>query len=115
MQGGKAPTAAQKRRMESLHKTGCRACWKCDASTGHVLEVHHLTDCGRRRGHDFTISLCAYHHRGVPIEGWTRKDMEKIWGPSVAGGSRPFKERFGADDELLAIQNDLLSKLPKGK
>jgi hypothetical protein len=41
--------------------------------------------------------------------------MEKIWGPSVAGGSRPFKERFGADDELLAIQNDLLSKLPKGK
>lgn len=94
--------------MERLGATGCRACWKCPCTTGLPLEVHHLLDCGRRRGHDFTISLCSWHHRGILIGGKTTEFMEETWGPSVAHGTRLFKDRFGTDDELLAEQNKIL-------
>ena len=28
------------------------------------VEVHHLTECGRRLGNMFVLPLCVYHHRG---------------------------------------------------
>jgi hypothetical protein len=119
MQGGKPATAAQRRRMENLSRTGCRACNTPTkyAASGMPLQVHHLKDYSQRRpeGHDATICLCSWHHQGHAPFGWTMKECREAFGPTLIDGSRPFKDEFGTDDELLAIQNDLLSKLPKGK
>jgi hypothetical protein len=35
---------------------------------------------------------------------------EAIWGPSLANGSKPFHERYGSDDSLLAKTNEMLAK-----
>ena len=62
---GKA-TKAQQARFERIKEIGCICCLK----TLYVYEppeIHHITDCGRRRGHDYTIGLCPWHHRGVSI------------------------------------------------
>ncbi len=80
-------------------------------STGLLTEVHHLTECGRRLGHDFTIALCQWHHRGDPPVGMSKTEATGLYGPSYADGRRPFAEVFGSDDELLAIQNQLLENM----
>jgi hypothetical protein len=36
--------------------------------------------------------------------------MDIAYGPSLAHGSKTFHKAFGSDDELLALQNDLLQK-----
>lgn len=87
---------------------GCIACRK--EGFGMVqAEEHHLLTTGlhgngKRRGDDFTIGLCAYHHRGVP------GSYAGIKGPSYTNQSRAFRERYGSDDELLAYQNRLIAE-----
>lgn len=101
------PTAEQVARFEAIHRIGCIACRKhCGMFT--PAEVHHLTTGGlhgqRRRGHDFTIGLCEWHHRGVGVEA----KIELWLGPSYARKPRSFREAFGRDDVLLAYQNELI-------
>ena len=38
----------------------------------------------------------------------TKDQATQTWGPSLADGSKPFHERYGSDDELLAKTNELL-------
>jgi hypothetical protein len=103
------PTKAQIERFEAIHRLGCVAC----RMRGLVrpTEVHHMTIGGRhgqkRRGHDETIGLCEYHHRGVFPEG----EMTARFGPSYYHDARSFRETFGDDDTLLAYQNDLIARL----
>lgn len=112
------PTNAQAWRLVTIKKLGCICCmlnaarWMPVPSRG-VCEAHHLLSGGRRRGHDFTIGLCAWHHRAVPIMsppmGVTMGTH--IYGPTVAMGSKPFHAFYGTDDELLAFQNALLDEV----
>lgn len=37
-------------------------CGVCGAYSN--IEVHHITHCGRRLGHYFTLPLCIFCHRG---------------------------------------------------
>jgi len=67
-----------------------------------------MTDCGRRVGHHATISLCMYHHRGVPLDGWFDAEMVEAFGPAASHGTRLFREAFGTDESLLLEQNKLL-------
>lgn len=109
------PTNAQAWRLVTIKKLGCICCmlnmqmWMPVPSRG-ACEAHHLLSGGLRRGHDFTIGLCAWHHRAVPIMqppiGVTMG--VHIYGPTVATGSKPFHAMYGTDDELLAFQNALL-------
>ena len=94
--------------MARLTATGCMACRIRGVVTGLAFEVHHQTDCGRRLGHMYTVSLCQWHHRGVVPLGITVWMAEKYFGPSLANGSKTFKAAFGSDAEMLAMQNDLL-------
>ena len=55
-------------------------------------------------GHDFTIPLCPYHHRGVI------QDFEVWKGPSLADGKKPFVEHYGTELELLEKVNNLLGE-----
>lgn len=55
----KQPTKAEKRRMLEIKLMECCVC-------GHPppSDVHHITDRGRRLGHEFTLPLCYEDHRG---------------------------------------------------
>lgn len=66
---------------------------------------HHLISGGRRRGDEFSIPVCEWHHlsRCLPLIPW--KTMTRLYGPSLAKGSKPFHGRYGIDDELLALTN----------
>lgn len=71
-------------------------------------DFHHLLSGGIRRGHMFGICLCAHHHRNIPNWGWSDKEMEEYYGPSLAAGSKRFHAAFGSDDELLDRQRRYL-------
>ena len=101
------PTKAQEARFHAIHEIGCIACRKMHR--GWVpCHVHHLTIGGKhgqkRRGHDYTIGLCPWHHVGVL--GDASKD-----GPSYAKQPRAFRERYGDDDVLLEQQNSAIERI----
>lgn len=98
-------TDADRKRFENFNVIGCIAC-RLEGLYRVPIEVHHLLSGNRRRGHQFTIPLDKWHHRGESF--LTKKDATDAWGPSLAHGSKPFHERYGSDDELLAKTNELL-------
>jgi hypothetical protein len=102
------------RRFEALKSMPCIACQK-----GRLIvqcgetEIHHLNAFGhagmKRRGDEFTVPLGVYHHRGIPLAGFTTYRMEETFGPSLARNSRRFREVYGSDDELLETINERLA------
>jgi len=102
-------TPADAARYEAIRQIGCLACRKRGLDS--PAEVHHLNLGGhagmKRRGNEFTIGLCAHHHRDDPGPS-SRRTMEQIYGPSLAGASKRFRAEFGSDAELLALQNELI-------
>lgn len=101
------PTKAEAERMAAIKSGPCVCCHM--RGQGSVWpDVHHLLSGNRRRGHQFTIGLCAWHHRGFVAAPYSRQWMTERLGPSLAHGSKPFRAEFGSDDELLAYQDRLL-------
>lgn len=105
------PTKAQALRFDAIKDVGCIAC-RLRGMRSVPCEIHHLTVGGRhgqkRRGHDFTVGLCSWHHRGVTAYG-NPALAEKVYGPSYALEPRRFREVFGNDDVLMAYQKDLIA------
>lgn len=109
-------------RFDTLREIGCLCCLanlaKFLAVTGMAVEIHHLNAGGhagqKRRGDEFTVPLCSWHHRGVilPARGMTRLTMIQRFGPSLAGGSKPFRRIYGDDEFLLRRANELLARRP---
>lgn len=116
------PTKAEAERMAKIAPLGCLACRKeIERNPSNLAafgakhfgtEVHHLNVGGKhgqkRRGHRYTIGLCAWHHRG---ECWLTPNPEEAkWmlGPSFFHHAREFRERYGDDDQLLALQDQLI-------
>lgn len=75
-------------------------------------EIHHLTSCGRRLGHDQSIGLCQWHHRGIPDAGRNHREMRELFGPALTDGSKTFRDAYGDDQQLLNACNDLLGVAP---
>ena len=98
-------TKADRARFAAFQTIGCVACRKLGVF--NLADVHHLLSGGRRRGHQFTIPLCPWHHRGNSVDRWLAGDLEPMLGPSLARSPRKFREEFG-DDETLLQQTDLL-------
>lgn len=100
-------------RADAIRDIGCVACRLRFPNIGTVpCEIHHLTIGGlhgqKRRGHEFSIGLCWWHHRGESdSEGKER--MRRWLGPSYAREPGAFREEFGSDDELLEAQNRLIA------
>ena len=103
----KTPTKAQKVRFQKLQDLGCIVCLN-QSGAYRAPDVHHIIDCGRRMGHDYTIPLCPYHHRGVVSD-----PAEVYLGPSLADGKRPFESCFGTQLQLLQQVNDLIGESEK--
>jgi hypothetical protein len=80
-----------------------------------VPEVHHLNTGGhaghKRRGDEFTIGLCRWHHQGEAPA--TLKMPEYFLGPSLKLQPNYFRQVFGVDDHLLKYQNKLIGERMK--
>lgn len=109
--------ADQAQRQGLCRLMGCIACrmWR-ERGNGQAvplawpmrLEINHQTISGRQVGHDDTECLCSWHHRAICIPGVKSSRMHQLYGPSLARGSKSFVRIFGANDERLAYQNDLI-------
>lgn len=115
-------------RFDGLIAVGCVCCW-INRAIGDFecpnlpCEVHHLNGGGHagqaRRGDEFTVGLCFWHHRGsfnaaaapggYAGERWMAEKAAKF-GPSWAQGSKVFHLQYPSDDELLAIADRLLEQ-----
>lgn len=93
----------------------CLACEIEDVSQPNKTEAHHLNEGGhagqKRRGDEFQIPLCQWHHRGVRPVGMSREVMTHLYGPSLALDSKQFRFAYGDDDSLLAITKHKLAQL----
>ena len=94
-------------RMAAIKASGCILCLLVTGKTC-PCDVHHLTSGSRRRGHQYTIGACPWHHRGLVPEFHNKQTASGLMGPSFAHGRRGFEEFFGDDDLLLKIQNLML-------
>lgn len=103
------PTKADQKRFEALLKAGCLACLQ-RVQLFRVPEIHHLLSGNKRRGHRFSVPLCSYHHRNVPIGPMSLKEHRELLGPSLAKESKAFREEFGSDDELLERANRIIAR-----
>jgi hypothetical protein len=96
---------AREHRFRRLKEIGC---WPCNVIGFPEMypEIHHLNEDGKagqeRRGDEFTVPLCPWHHRGVCMQGYVETQMLLMLGPSLKLHSRLFRERFGTDDVILA-------------
>ena len=105
---------AREHRFRRLREMGCIACWM-RGDLGVPPEIHHLNFDGKagqkRRGDEFTIPLCRWHHQGdrglYQTAGAARADI----GPSLKLHSRAFRETYGSDDSLLAKVNGIIFQL----
>lgn len=104
----KAPTKEQIHRWNDLQAIGCVVTLLRTGVTGTPGDVHHLLSGGKRMGHDFTIVLHPWYHRGVSDLPPARS--RELFGPSLALHKKEFIEEFGGEMYLLEVSNQLLTK-----
>lgn len=107
------PTVEQQRRFDAIKEIGCLVARA--QGMGYVpCEIHHMTLGGKhgqkRRGHDFTIGLNPWSHRGEAFGGMSSDTCLKLFGPSYAREPRRFRQEIGSDDYLLDLQNTLIEQ-----
>ena len=101
-------TKADQKRFAALHRLGCICCLML-LDTHSDPDIHHLLSGGKRKGNEYTIPLCPWHHRSVAVGNMTNRAMTRAFGPSLADGSRTFDERWGTQHQLLERVNGMLS------
>lgn len=107
------PTKAQQVRFDAIKDIGCIVARSL--GLGWVpCDIHHLTVGGKhgapRRGHEFTVGLNPWSHRGEPFGGLSAARCEELFGPSYARQPRRFRQEIGSDDYLLDLQNTLIEE-----
>lgn len=110
----RAPTKAERAHLAAVKALPCVACVIDDRFTELTVcgptEVHHLLSGNKRRGHMFVLPLGRWHHRAVPFDGLSARQMRSLHGPSLARESKMFRLWYGDDDALLARVNELLAQ-----
>lgn len=103
-------TAHSKKDTERFRRLNEMGCIVCRQTFGAFVqsEVAHCTSRGRRIGHQATIPLCPWHHRGVPMGSLSQKAMRELYGPSFAKSKAEFEEAFGTEQKLLEETNKWL-------
>lgn len=107
-----APTKAQRTRLDALSRMRCLCCEFEKVQQPWPTEIDHLVDNGYRRlsgGHDATIPLCAWHHRGLCLDGCTTETMTGRYGPSFALRGRLAAVWYGSKRDLLERVNARLA------
>lgn len=98
------------KRMHAIKEGPCIACYVLGLpSCTFTPAWHHIVVGNRRKGDRWTFGLGDWHHQGYPPTGMTEARAIEVYGPSLAGGSKPFFAHLGKnEDELLEIQDGLL-------
>src|ERR1700722_16827875 len=107
-----SPTVAEKQRLDKLSRSGCVVC-RMQHGAFTEGEIQHLTAGGRRLGHDRSICLCPWHHRGVCAGSITTPEMTRIYGPSFANSRADFEAAFGTEEHLLEETDIWLGLRPR--
>jgi hypothetical protein len=95
-------------RFGHLYDLGCIASRLIDPRRWEPADIHHLVEGRKRLGHQFTIPLSPWFHRGIPPYDLRPSDAEKHLGPSLARSKRDFVSRFGTERQLLELVDELL-------
>ena len=107
------PTKEEEKLHRAIRDLGCICCWM--VGIGPVpCAIHHLTVGGKhgqeRRGHEFVLGLCDWHHQGyLPQDCSSVKEAEEWYGYSYARTPAKFRQSFGNDDELMEVQHAMLN------
>lgn len=106
-------TKADRDRWALFRHTGCIVT-RLKFGVYNDYDVHHLVEGGRRLGHQYTIPLNPWYHRGVPPTDMTVADAEEFYGPSLARNKRAFAAAFKTERELLEIVDAMLYVIRTG-
>lgn len=114
------PTKSEAEREERARRIGCICCYLNErrgrAKAPSYDTKQHCNIGGlhgaKNRGERFTFILCAWHHLGYLVEGYTTRAMTALFGPSFAKGSKPFRAEYGTDDELIELTDQLTGFQP---
>jgi hypothetical protein len=90
---GRAPTVAERERMDKIAEIGCIACFHEGIYNPHV-SLHHIDGRTKPDAHMLVLPLCAPHHQ--------QDDTDPLQRPSVHGRKKTFTARYGTEMELLA-------------
>lgn len=102
------PRIADIERFAKLRALGCVVS-KIYFNRWEPAEIHHLVEGRKRLGHQFTIPLSPWFHRGVPPRFDMRpSEATKEIGPSLALSKREFVARFMTERQLLERTNELI-------
>lgn len=104
-------TKADQKRLDVIHRLPCMACVQEGCAQPSPTEAHHLVDKGYRKhsgGHQATLPLCGWHHRGEPVFGDSCASMRAYYGPSLAIEAKAFARNYGKQRELLANIDKLI-------
>ncbi len=105
------PRIADIERFAKLRAIGCVVS-KIYFNRWEPAEIHHLVEGRKRLGHQFTIPLSPWFHRGIPPLGDMRpSEATKALGPSLALSKRDFVERFATERDLLEETNKLIEQV----
>jgi hypothetical protein len=107
------PTKAQKLRYERMTQLGC-VCCRIMGDPERDAEIHHIVEGRKRLGHEDSIALCGWHHRGLKEDFWSQvpdSEVNEVRGPSIANGKRAFNDHWGSEKELLGIQNEMIREM----
>jgi hypothetical protein len=103
------PRIADVERFAKLRALGCVVS-RIYFNRWEPAEIHHLVEGRKRLGHQFTIPLSPWFHRGVPpLPDMRPSEAEKQIGPSLARSKRDFVARFTTERDLLDKTNELIS------
>lgn len=103
-------TKGEQARMRKLHSLGCICCHLSNRYS-EPCQIHHIVDKGYRKhsgGHMASLPLCGWHHEGIVPDGFTELRARKLYGPSLAHGSKPFATHWGSQRALLDQVNFLI-------
>lgn len=109
------PTQAEAARIVAAKEGPCIPCLSW-SRLGNMPEedveiggdYDHKKSGNVRRGHLAGFCSCGWHHRRIVPYGWTHAEMTKHYGPSLMDGSKLFASVYGSDDELIALQTEIL-------
>jgi hypothetical protein len=93
-------TKAEKAHLSRVAALGCIACY-LQGTPGTPAEIHHPRaglGKGQRASHMDGIPLCPAHHRGTVHPAI----------PSIHLAKRAFIKRFGTEEELLQLVQQLI-------
>jgi hypothetical protein len=104
-----SPTLYEQNRFKQLQDVGCVVCRL--HFEPRPADVSHLLSGGRRISHSATIPECEWHHRAVPVSGWTEAQCFEILGPTRAKHPAEYRFRFGTDQWLLNTTNTFIAHI----